>query len=108
MEYVVQSGVIAPFCALLSVKDTQVVNVVLDGINNILKMAGDDHEHICQMIEECGGRYLGASPLTLYSIGYFRLCHHFLFEDRLSRVQAYIIYSEQGRPGLEFLYIYRI
>ena len=56
MEYVVQSGVIAPFCALLSVKDTQVVNVVLDGINNILKMAGDDHEHICQMIEECGGK----------------------------------------------------
>ena len=56
MEYVVQSGVIAPFCALLSVKDTQVVNVVLDGINNILKMAGDDTEHICQMIEECGGK----------------------------------------------------
>lgn len=55
VEYVVQSGVIAPFCALLSVKDTQVVNVVLDGINNILKMAGDDTEHICQMIEECGG-----------------------------------------------------
>lgn len=55
VEYVVQSGVISPFCALLSVKDTQVVNVVLDGINNILKMAGDDTEHICQMIEECGG-----------------------------------------------------
>ena len=71
VEYVVQSGVIAPFCALLSVKDTQVVNVVLDGINNILKMAGDDHEHICQMIEECGGKYLMASPLTLYSICYF-------------------------------------
>ena len=58
MEYVVQSGVIPPFCALLSVKDTQVVNVVLDGINNILKMAGEDTEHICQMIEECGGNYL--------------------------------------------------
>lgn len=63
MEYVVQSGVIAPFCALLSVKDTQVVNVVLDGINNILKMAGDDTEHICQMIEECGGK--GSLYLTL-------------------------------------------
>ena len=71
VEYVVQSGVIAPFCALLSVKDTQVVNVVLDGINNILKMAGDDHEHICQMIEECGGKYLVASVLPLNSIGYF-------------------------------------
>lgn len=48
---------ISPFCDLLGVKDTQVVNVVLDGINNILKMAGDDVENICTMIEECGGRY---------------------------------------------------
>jgi hypothetical protein len=48
--------VIPPFCDLLSVKDTQVVNVVLDGINNILKMAGNEVEHICQMIEECQGK----------------------------------------------------
>lgn len=48
-------GVLPPFCNLLSVKDAQVVNVVLDGINNILKMAGDEVEHICQIIEECGG-----------------------------------------------------
>lgn len=54
---VVENGVISPFCDLLGVKDTQVVNVVLDGINNILKMAGDDVENICTMIEECGGRY---------------------------------------------------
>ncbi|XP_046380855.1 LOW QUALITY PROTEIN: importin subunit alpha-4-like [Haliotis rubra] len=55
VSYVVQQGVIPPFCNLLGVKDTQVVNVVLDGINNILKMAGDDLESINQMIEECGG-----------------------------------------------------
>lgn len=54
---VVENGVISPFCDLLGVKDTQVVNVVLDGINNILKMAGEDVENICTMIEECGGRY---------------------------------------------------
>lgn len=52
---VVENGVISPFCDLLGVKDTQVVNVVLDGINNILKMAGEDVENICTMIEECGG-----------------------------------------------------
>ena len=51
-----QSGVIAPFCNLLSVMDTQVVQVVLDGLNNILKMAGDQVESICEMIEACGGR----------------------------------------------------
>lgn len=54
---VVENGVISPFCDLLGVKDTQVVNVVLDGINNILKMAGDDVDRICTMIEECGGRW---------------------------------------------------
>lgn len=54
----VEQGVIPPFCNLLSVKDTQVVNVVLDGINNILKMAGDELETICQMIEECGGKQI--------------------------------------------------
>jgi len=55
VAHVVQRGVIPPFCNLLSVKDTQVVQVVLDGINNILKMAGDDSEQICTLIEECGG-----------------------------------------------------
>ena len=56
VDYVVQCGVIPPFCNLLGVKDAQVVSVVLDGINNILKMAGDDVDHIAQLIEECGGK----------------------------------------------------
>jgi len=55
VAYVVSQGVIAPFCNLLNVKDAQVVQVVLDGINNILKMAADDVETIAHMIEECGG-----------------------------------------------------
>lgn len=55
MAYMVQQGVIPPFCQLLSVRDSQIVQVVLDGLNNILKMAGDEVESICQVIEECGG-----------------------------------------------------
>ncbi|KAK3769939.1 hypothetical protein RRG08_048149 [Elysia crispata] len=55
VAYVVELGVLPPFCNLLSVMDAQVVQVVLDGINNILKMAGDEVEAICQIIEECGG-----------------------------------------------------
>jgi len=55
VAYVVQQNVIPPFCSLLGVKDTQVVQVVLDGINNILKMAGEASEQVCTMIEECGG-----------------------------------------------------
>lgn len=55
VAHVVQQNVIPPFCSLLNVKDTQVVQVVLDGINNILKLAGEEVDSVCQMIEECGG-----------------------------------------------------
>ncbi|XP_011176127.1 importin subunit alpha-3 [Solenopsis invicta] len=51
----IQEGVIAPFCDLLSCKDTQVVQVVLDGIHNMLKLAGSQVEHLANMIEECSG-----------------------------------------------------
>ena len=42
-------------CNLLTAKDTQVIQVVLDGLSNILKMAEDDVDTICTYIEECGG-----------------------------------------------------
>nr|CAD7444818.1 unnamed protein product [Timema bartmani] len=35
----IQEGVIPPFCNLLNCKDSQVIQVVLDGINNMLKLA---------------------------------------------------------------------
>ncbi|KAJ1353411.1 oligo-1,6-glucosidase ima3 [Parelaphostrongylus tenuis] len=55
VEQMVNCGVIQPFCALLDCKDPQIIQVVLDGINNILKMAGTGVEAICAQIEECGG-----------------------------------------------------
>ncbi|VDO98176.1 unnamed protein product [Soboliphyme baturini] len=55
VAYMVQQGVIPPFCQLLGVSDTQVVHVVLDGLNNILKMAENESEQICRLIEECKG-----------------------------------------------------
>lgn len=51
----IQEGVIEPFCNLLSCKDTQVVQVVLDGIHNMLKQAGPQGEALANMIEECSG-----------------------------------------------------
>ncbi|KAF7236370.1 Importin subunit alpha-4 [Varanus komodoensis] len=54
VEYLVQQNVIPPFCNLLSVKDSQVVQVVLDGLKNILIMAGDEASTIAEIIEECG------------------------------------------------------
>ncbi|XP_030748012.1 importin subunit alpha-3 [Sitophilus oryzae] len=50
-----QEGAIPPFCDLLNCKDPTVIQVVLDGINNMLKMAGPEVEHLCTMIEECNG-----------------------------------------------------
>uniref|UniRef100_A0A4W4HIJ1 Importin subunit alpha n=1 Tax=Electrophorus electricus TaxID=8005 RepID=A0A4W4HIJ1_ELEEL len=55
VEYLVQQNVIPPFCSLLSVKDSQVVQVVLDGLKNILIMAGEEASTIAEIIEECGG-----------------------------------------------------
>ncbi|CAO2591230.1 Importin subunit alpha-4 [Lemmus lemmus] len=54
VEYLVQQNVIPPFCNLLSVKDSQVVQVVLDGLKNILIMAGDEASTVAEIIEECG------------------------------------------------------
>ncbi|KAK0402709.1 hypothetical protein QR680_016487 [Steinernema hermaphroditum] len=55
VEYMVQQGVIEPFCNLLTIRDAQIIQVVLDGINNILKMAGNQADNVCTKIEECGG-----------------------------------------------------
>lgn len=51
----IQAGAIAPFCDLLTCRDNQVINVVLDGIMNMLKMAGPNVEQIANLIEECDG-----------------------------------------------------
>ena len=40
--------------------------MVLDGINNILKMAGDEVEAICQIIEECGGKPFHHDTFYIY------------------------------------------
>merc|ERR1719234_2648528 len=42
VAFLVTQGVIQPFCNLLNCKDTQVIQVVLDGLNNMLKLAGPD------------------------------------------------------------------
>ncbi|OAD52483.1 Importin subunit alpha-3, partial [Eufriesea mexicana] len=52
---VIQEGVVGPFCNLLDSKDNQVVQVVLDGIHNMLKLAGSRLEQLANMIEECSG-----------------------------------------------------
>lgn len=55
VSYLVEQGVVAPLCNLLTVRDPQVVQVVLDGLNNILKIAGTQFYSVASSIEECGG-----------------------------------------------------
>lgn len=55
VAHLIEKQVIPPFCNLLTVKDAQVVQVVLDGLSNILKMADEEAETIANLIEECGG-----------------------------------------------------
>ncbi|XP_053212302.1 importin subunit alpha-3-like [Panonychus citri] len=55
IEYLVSHEVIAPMCDLLSVKDVQILQVVLDGLMNILKMAGKNFYPVADQIEKCGG-----------------------------------------------------
>ncbi len=42
-------------CNMLSTQDPLVIQVILDGLNNILKMAGHNTKVIIKAIEEIGG-----------------------------------------------------
>lgn len=55
VRYLVSQDVIPPLCKLLSSRDSQVVQVVLDGISNIIKMCGNMLEQVMTSIESCGG-----------------------------------------------------
>lgn len=79
VSYLIQSGAIPPMCNLLDCKDTtvswfvvhsylytvspfppppshpQTIQVILDGLANVLKMAGPDAEYVATAIEEAGG-----------------------------------------------------
>lgn len=49
---------VAPLCALLSCQDSQVIQVVLDGLQNMLKIAGPEVDTLANLIEECEGDFL--------------------------------------------------
>jgi importin subunit alpha-2 len=57
IAYVIEAGAIKPLCDMLAVKDTKILMVVLDGINNILRAASQlGHlEPVSLLVEEVGG-----------------------------------------------------
>lgn len=62
IRYMVSQGCIKPLCDLLSCPDNRIIQVSLDGLDNILKVGGMDKEtrgdsdnHYALLVEECGG-----------------------------------------------------
>ncbi|KFD70642.1 hypothetical protein M514_11254 [Trichuris suis] len=91
VAYMVRQNVIPAMCNMLSVRDVQVLHVILDGLNNILKMAEDEADTVAQMIEDCGGldkiELLQAHDNeTLYKLAYEILDKYFNDDDQRSRV----------------------
>eukprot|EP01034_Spumella_vulgaris_P039897 gene39897-49310_t len=55
--YLVQQGVVPPLCNLLSVSDSKVITVALEGLENILRIAMTSNllDRIIEIVSECGG-----------------------------------------------------
>ncbi|THD27296.1 Importin subunit alpha [Fasciola hepatica] len=55
VRYVTEQNAVPALCKMLTERDTQVVQVVLDGLSNILAASGENLEEVTTMIEACGG-----------------------------------------------------
>lgn len=89
--HLIREGVIPPFCDLLSCKDAQVINVVLDGLNNMLKMAEDHVPQIANIIEECDGlekieRLQNHENVEIYKLAYEIIEQYFSEEQDQSNL----------------------
>ncbi|XP_043589362.1 importin subunit alpha-3 [Bombus pyrosoma] len=94
----IQEGVIAPFCNLLDCKDTQVVQVVLDGIHNMLKLAGPQVEQLANMIEECSGldkieSLQNHDNIEIYKLAYEIIEQYFSEETNDTNLEPQVVES---------------
>lgn len=57
MAALVGVGVLGPFCELLDSQEPKLVQIVLDGVSNILQAAEklEETDKVCMILEECGG-----------------------------------------------------
>merc|ERR1711936_1437095 len=103
VAYLVTQGVIPPFCNLLGCKDTQVVQVVLDGLNNMLKVAGQDVEAVAAMVEECGGLDKIESLQNHENVEIYKLAYEIIeqyFSDDVEEDAA--LAPQMGDGGFQF------
>lgn len=88
---VVRHGCIGPMCALLICQDATVIQVILDGLGNILKMAGPDARMIADAIDEAGGldkieNLQTHENVDIYKLAYAIIDKYFPDEVSSSRV----------------------
>nr|KAF7438270.1 hypothetical protein H0235_000661 [Vespula pensylvanica] len=103
----IQEGVIGPFCDLLSCKDTQVIQVVLDGIHNMLKVAGSQVEYLANMIEECSGldkieQLQNHENIDIYKLAYDIIEQYFSGEVRNDIADETNLPAQAGDGTFEF------
>lgn len=55
VSYLIEQGAIPAMCKLLDCKDSTTTQVILDGLANMLKLAGSSYDIIAALIEESGG-----------------------------------------------------
>lgn len=63
VRYLAEQGCIAPLCELLTVMDAKIVQVALNGLENILRLGEADAVYnngvnpYCDLVEQCFGNY---------------------------------------------------
>ena len=55
VKYLVEHNVVEPICALLVVKDTQVMHILLEALLKILGHYKENYQQVADQIEACGG-----------------------------------------------------
>lgn len=79
IKYLVSIGCIPPMCDLLTVKDTNIVQVALSGLENILKSGDQSYQKpnpYAVQVEECYGECYNVTNyvMIIYPIDYLFRC----------------------------------
>jgi hypothetical protein len=86
VSYVVHEGCVGAMCAMLASHDPMVIQVILDGLGNILKMAGPQYKTIVNAIDDAGGieaieRLQQHENVEIYKMAFFLIEKYFQGED---------------------------
>lgn len=103
VSYVVQEQCIGPMCNMLAAPDPLVIQVILDGLGNILKMAGPQAKFICEAIEAANGvekieALQSHENIEIYKLAYSLIENYFQGEDD----EDSLIVPQQAGQGYQF------